>query len=123
MNDIKDLIESSFDQRQELNLGDASQKLRHAIHTAIEMLDSGEARVAEPTEAGWQVNEWLKKAVLLYFATESNAKIGGGFSNFYDKVPLKFAGWDEQQFAAAGVRVVPDAIARKGSYIADNVVL
>ena len=123
MDTIKDLIETTFDQRQELDLGSPSAELRDAIHTAIELLDSGEARVAEPTDSGWQVNEWLKKAVLLYFATESNEKISGGFSNFFDKVPLKFAGWDEQQFAAAGVRVVPDAIARKGSFIAGNVVL
>jgi 2,3,4,5-tetrahydropyridine-2-carboxylate N-succinyltransferase len=123
MDNLKDVIESAFDQRQDLDLANASAELREAINTAIDLLDSGEARVAEQTATGWQVNEWLKKAVLLFFATESNQRISAGHNNYFDKVPLKFADWDEQRFADAGVRVVPDAIARKGSYIARNVVL
>ena len=94
-----------------------------AIASAIELLDSGEGRVAEKTESGWQVNQWLKKAVLLYFSTESNQRIEAGFTNFFDKVPVKFADWSEQNFADAGVRVVPGALARKGTYIARNVIL
>jgi 2,3,4,5-tetrahydropyridine-2-carboxylate N-succinyltransferase len=123
MDNLKELIETSFDQRDTLDLSNPSAELRDAIKTSIEMLDSGEARVAEPTSAGWQVNEWLKKAVLLFFATESNQIIQAGHTNYFDKVPLKFAGWSQQRFADAGVRVVPDAGVRKGAYIARNVVL
>lgn len=123
MSNLQAIIETTFDQRQELDLSNPSAEVRDAVQTAIAMLDSGEARVAEPTSSGWQVNEWLKKAVLLFFATESNQKIDGAFTKYFDKVPLKFSDWSDEQFAAAGVRVVPDAVARKGAYIARNVVL
>ena len=123
MDNLKQLIETTFDQRDTLDLSNPSPELRDAIQTSIEMLDSGEARVAEPTATGWQVNEWLKKAVLLFFATESNQTIKAGHTNYFDKVPLKFAGWSQQRFADSGIRVVPDAGVRKGAYIARNVVL
>jgi 2,3,4,5-tetrahydropyridine-2-carboxylate N-succinyltransferase len=123
MDNLKEIIETSFDQRDTLDMGNPSAELREAVTTSIEMLDSGEARVAEPTANGWQVNEWLKKAVLLFFATESNQIIKSGHTNYFDKVPLKFADWSPQRFADAGVRVVPDAGVRKGAYIARNVVL
>jgi len=120
---LRQTIETAFEQRAELDLANPAAELRDAIHTSIEMLDSGEARVAEPTDNGWQVNEWLKKAVLLSFATESNEIIEAGHTNYFDKVPLKFADWSPQQFAESGIRVVPDAGVRKGAYIARNVVL
>ncbi len=120
---LRQIIETAFDQRAELDLGNAAPELREAIQTSIALLDSGEARVAEPTDNGWQVNEWLKKAVLLSFATESNEIIESGHTNYFDKVPLKFADWSQQQFAESGIRVVPDAGVRKGAYIARNVVL
>ncbi|MBT8423025.1 MAG: 2,3,4,5-tetrahydropyridine-2,6-dicarboxylate N-succinyltransferase [Gammaproteobacteria bacterium] len=123
MDNLKDLIESSFDNRENLDLANPDPELRDAIATAIGMLDSGEARVAEKTGSGWQVNQWLKKAVLLSFATESNELIEGGYTNFYDKVPMKFAGWDAGQFADAGLRVVPNAGVRRGAHIARNVIL
>jgi 2,3,4,5-tetrahydropyridine-2-carboxylate N-succinyltransferase len=123
MSDLQNLIETSFDNRAELDLSNPTGELTEAIAAAIEMLDSGEARVAEPTADGWQVNEWLKKAVLLYFATHDNARIDAGYTNFYDKVPLKFANWDDQRFSASGIRVVPDAIVRKGAYVARSTVL
>ena len=123
MSNIKELIETSFDNRDSIDLSQPSAELREAIATSIAMLDSGEARVAEKTADGWHVNQWLKKAVLLSFATESNHAIEAGHTNYYDKVPLKFAGWSEQQFADAGVRVVPDAGVRRGAFIARNVVL
>ena len=111
MNNLKETIETAFDQRESLDLGNPAAELREAIQTSIGLLDSGEARVAEPKAdgSGWQVNEWLKKAVLLSFATESNEIIEAGHTNYFDKVPLKFAGWTKQQFNDAGVRVVPDA--------------
>ncbi len=123
MDNLKNIIEDSFDNRDTLDLSKPSAELRDAISTSIEMLDSGAARVAEKTDSGWQVNQWLKKAVLLSFATEANQRIEAGHTNYYDKVPLKYAGWTEQQFAAAGVRVVPDAGVRRGAYIARNVIL
>jgi 2,3,4,5-tetrahydropyridine-2-carboxylate N-succinyltransferase len=123
MSDLQALIETSFDNRDQLDLSKPDPKLLQAISTAIEMLDSGEARVAEPNGDSWQVNQWLKKAVLLYFATHPNKAIAGGFTNYYDKVPLKFSDWDESRFQQSGIRVVPDAIVRKGAYVARNVVL
>ena len=123
MEKLREIIENTFEQRQELDLSSPSAEIAGAIRQSIELLDSGAARVAEKTAAGWQVNEWLKKAVLLSFATETNTRVDAGFTQFFDKVPVKFSDWSDQQFAAAGVRVVPGAIARKGAYIARNVVL
>jgi len=123
MDNHKNIIETSFDNRENLDLTNPDAELKEAIATAINMLDSGEARVAEKTGDDWQVNQWLKKAVLLSFATESNELIESGHTNFYDKVPMKFAGWSESQFAEAGIRVVPDAGVRRGAHIARNVIL
>lgn len=123
MENLRKIIETTFEQRQSLDLSNPSAEVSDAIKKCIAMLDSGAARVAEKSSDGWQVNEWLKKAVLLYFATESNSRIDAGFTNFFDKVPVKFSDWSDQQFAEGGVRVVPGAIARKGAYIARNVVL
>jgi len=123
MNNLQDIIERNFDNRTELDLSNPEPELREAINRSIALLDSGEARVAEKGATGWQVNQWLKKAVLLSFATEPNHKMDAGHTSYYDKVPLKFAGWSEQQFVAAGVRVVPDAGVRRGAYIASNVIL
>ena len=120
MQDLRSMIESAYERRAELAPDSAPVELREAIEAAIGLLNSGKARVAEPTGDGWQVNEWLKKAVLLYFAVTPSREIQGAHSRFYDKVPLKFAGGD---IAASGVRVVPDALARHGAFIAPGVVL
>ncbi|NOX67924.1 MAG: 2,3,4,5-tetrahydropyridine-2,6-dicarboxylate N-succinyltransferase [Gammaproteobacteria bacterium] len=101
--------------------GDAD--LVRAINTAIGLLDSGTVRMAEQSDDGWQVNQWLKKAVLLSFHVNDSQVIKGADSNFFDKVPLKYSGFGDEEFAAAGVRVVPDARVRYGAYIASNVVL
>jgi 2,3,4,5-tetrahydropyridine-2-carboxylate N-succinyltransferase len=98
--------------------------VREAVAHAIEQLDKGALRVAEKKDGDWVVNQWLKKAVLLSFRLEDNAPMpAGGYSQFYDKVPSKFAGYTAEDFAAGGFRVVPPAIARRGSFIAKNVVL
>jgi 2,3,4,5-tetrahydropyridine-2-carboxylate N-succinyltransferase len=123
MSNLENVIESAFDQRSELDLSQPSPELRDAVLTAINRLDSGEARVAEKTGSGWTVNQWLKKAVLLYFGIESNRCITGSHTNYFDKVPLKFTGMSQEEFDRAGIRVVPDAQARKGAFIARNVVL
>lgn len=115
------IIEDGFDRRN--TLGEDERELITAVELAIDSLDSGDARVAEKTDGDWRVNQWLKKAVLLSFKLSDNKVIGGGHSNFYDKVPLKYAGYDEQQFMQSGVRIVPDAIVRKGAFVAADVVL
>ncbi len=123
MNDLKTTIETAFDERQSLDLSQPAPELREAILTAIELLDNGQARVAEKGRDGWIVNQWLKKAVLLYFGIEQSQSIDGGYTNYYDKVPLKFAGMTEADFADSGIRVVPNAVARKGAHIARDVIL
>lgn len=98
-------------------------ELTAAVDAAIHMLDTGAARVAEPNSDGWQVNQWLKKAVLLSFRLRDNEIVDAGHTRFYDKVGLKYADYDAQDFARDGVRVVPEAIVRKGAYVAKDVVL
>lgn len=101
--------------------GDAA--LVTAVQDAIELLDTGTVRMANKTDTGWQVNHWLKKAVLLSFHLNDSEVINGSDSNFYDKVPLKFAGFSKKDFESAGVRVVPDARVRHGAYVASDVIL
>jgi 2,3,4,5-tetrahydropyridine-2-carboxylate N-succinyltransferase len=120
---LKPLIEDAFERRAEISFKNVSADLRGAINECIELLDSGKARVAEKRDGKWVVNEWLKKAVLLYFRANDNQVQKAGFTQFYDKVPLKYAGTSEAAFREGGARVVPHAIVRKGSFIAPNVVL
>jgi 2,3,4,5-tetrahydropyridine-2-carboxylate N-succinyltransferase len=97
---------------------------RDAVEAALDALDRGEARVAEKGDSGWQVNQWLKKAVLLSFRlTDSGLMQGPGGAPVWDKVPLKFAGWGENRFRDAGFRAVPGAVVRRSAYIAPGVVL
>jgi 2,3,4,5-tetrahydropyridine-2-carboxylate N-succinyltransferase len=121
--ELRATIEAAFESRAQLTPQTASAEIRAAVDTVLGLLDSGNLRVAEKLAAGWQVNEWLKKAVLLSFRLADNAALRAGPLNFYDKVPLKFDGWDAAQFGAAGVRVVPPATVRRGAFIAANVVL
>jgi 2,3,4,5-tetrahydropyridine-2-carboxylate N-succinyltransferase len=93
------------------------------VEASIAALDRGEARVAEPSTRGWVVNEWLKKAVLLSFRINENSRIDAGYTKFFDKVPLKYADYSQRDFEKSGTRVVPDAIVRRGAYVAANVVL
>ena len=123
METLQNIIETAFDDRASLDLSNPDTTLRDAVMQAIDQLDSGAARVAEKSADGWVVNQWLKKAVLLYFGLEQNQVIDGGHTNYFDKVPLKFDGLSQTDFESAGVRVVPNAIARKGAFIANNVVL
>jgi 2,3,4,5-tetrahydropyridine-2,6-dicarboxylate N-succinyltransferase len=120
-------IDEHFERRADLNAKNAPASLRHAIEESIELLDSGHARVAEKKNGQWTVNQWLKKAVLLYFRTHENVIHDAGYTRFFDKVPLKYAARSQADDGASlrdgGTRVVPSAIARRGSYIAPNVVL
>ena len=122
MYELQQIIEQAFENRAEINPANVDAETRDAIKAAIEMLDSGQQRVAQPVEGGWQVNEWLKKAVLLSFRIREN-QIMCGFTQYFDKVDSKFDGCSHEQHAASGVRVVPPAVARKGSYVAPGVVM
>ncbi len=122
--ELIDAIEAAWENRAEVT--PASSDVRGVVDAAIELLDSGAARVAEPDgNGGWKVNQWLKQAVLLSFRLNDNRVMEGGSAGnpAYDKVPSKFAGWGAQRFAEAGFRVVPGAIARRGSHIGKGVVL
>src|SRR4051812_42443534 len=121
---LQGVIDRAWDERDAI--GPATRgEVRQAIDTAIAALDSGEARIAEPTGDGWIVHQWLKKAVLLSFRLNPMEAIAGGpgGAHWWDKVPSKFAGWGEKEFAAAGFRAVPGAIVRRGAYIAPGAVL
>ena len=123
MDDLKNIIEEAFERRADITPRNVETHVREAVVEAIMMLDSGKARVAEKTSGDWTVNEWLKKAVLLSFRISDNDFIKGGFTNYYDKVESKFADYNIRDFRESGVRVVPPATARRGSFIAPSVVL
>jgi 2,3,4,5-tetrahydropyridine-2,6-dicarboxylate N-succinyltransferase len=117
------LIESAYERRAELTPLNAPAEIREAVESAVGMLDTGTLRVAEKRDGGWVVNQWLKKAVLLSFRLTQNTPLEAGALRFYDKVPLKYSYSSEEQFAKAGVRVVPPATVRRGAFIAANAVL
>lgn len=121
MQELEQIIDAAFDNRAD-GFADRAQ-VEAAVADAIAMLDAGAARVAEKRGGEWHVNQWLKKAVLLSFALRKNTVMEGSYTRFYDKVAMKYADYSAEQFAADGVRVVPDAIARRGAYIAPDVVL
>lgn len=123
MSDLQLIIEEAFERRADITPRNVETHVKEAVMEAIEMLDSGKARVAEKGADGWVVNEWLKKAVLLSFRIEDNRFMKGGFTNYYDKVDSKYADMNSREFRETGVRVVPPATARRGSYIASGVVL
>ena len=121
MQELEAIIEQAFENRSQGF--DNRREVEDAVHEAIALLDSGKVRVAEKVDSDWQVNQWLKKAVLLSFALSDNKVFESGHSRFYDKVPMKYADYTAEQFAEDGVRVVPDAIVRRGAYVAPDVVL
>lgn len=123
MQELQTTIETAFAQRDSFDASNAPSNYLKAIDDTIELLDSGKLRIAEQKNGEWIINEWAKKAVLLMFKTQNNTAMSGGFTEFFDKVPLKFEGYNQQQFAKAGVRVVPPATIRKGAFVAANTVL
>lgn len=123
MTELQRIIEDAFERRAELDPATVPAALREAVEEALGLLELGQARVAEPRDGGWVVNQWLKKAVLLSFRLNDSVIIRNGYTNYFDKVPPKYAEYGENDFLAAGVRVVPPAAARRGSYIASGVVL
>jgi len=124
MTDLAAQIEAAFDARDTVT--PASADVRKIVDAALDQLDSGAARVAEPDgQGGWKVNQWLKKAVLLSFRLNDNdtMEFGSAGAPAFDKVPLKFTGWDADRFRAAGIRVVPGAVVRRSAFISKGVVL
>ncbi|MEM5518550.1 2,3,4,5-tetrahydropyridine-2,6-dicarboxylate N-succinyltransferase [Henriciella sp. AS95] len=119
------IVDTAWEERAGVST-DTKGEVREAVEEALAMLDAGKARVAEKGADGdWVVNQWLKKAVLLSFRLNANGPIKGGpgESTWWDKVPSKFDGWSADDFEASGLRAVPNAVARRGSYIASGVVL
>ena len=123
MTDLIDIIERGFDQGGRMDDAAEQEQLLDAVRQAISALDAGEVRVAEYIDGDWRVNQWLKKAVLLSFRLADNSVMPGTHSKFYDKVPMKYADYSEDDFKRDGVRVVPDAIVRRGAFVAPDVVL
>ena len=123
MQGTQEIIESAWENRASLSSSSADAKLRAAVDAALARLDRGELRVAEKIDGEWHTHQWLKKAVLLSFRLQDNQVIPGAATQYYDKVPTKFAGYSAADFAAGGFRVVPPAVARRGAYVAKNVVL
>ena len=123
MTELKSIIEDAFENRDALSPSSAPDEVRQAVADAIAMLNSGKARVAEKIAGEWVVHQWLKKAVLLYFRLHNNDIIDGAETTYFDKVPLKYTGYTAEQFAPEGVRVVPPAAVRTGSFVGKNVVV
>jgi 2,3,4,5-tetrahydropyridine-2-carboxylate N-succinyltransferase len=113
MKDIRDIIESAWENRDLLK----EQNTIDTIRKVVDLLDKGQLRVAEPIEAGWQVNEWVKKAVVLYFPIQKMETLEAGIFEYHDKIPLK------RNFKERGIRVVPNAVARHGAYISSGTIL
>ena len=122
--ELKSRIEAAFDARNDLSAEQLKTDVAPLVNRVVDGLESGEFRVAEPkAEGGWQVNEWLKKAVLLYFRVNDMVVTDASPAPYWDKVEARFAGYDATKFREAGVRVVPGAVARRGTYFGKDVVL
>jgi len=123
MESAKRIIEDAWENRANVSPASSPKVLRDAIEAVLAGLDCGKLRVAEKVDGEWVTHQWIKKAVLLSFRIEDNRLMPGTATHYYDKVPGKFAGYDAADFAAGGFRVVPPAMARRGSFVAKNVVL
>ncbi|HZY42686.1 MAG TPA: 2,3,4,5-tetrahydropyridine-2,6-dicarboxylate N-succinyltransferase [Anaerolineae bacterium] len=123
MSELQTIIELAWEKRAELSPGRAASKVGAAVNEVLVALDAGRLRVAEKVNGAWVVHQWLKKAVLLSFRLEDNAPLAGAATQYYDKVPSKFAQYTRDDFVRGGFRVVPPAMVRRGAFIAKNVVL
>jgi len=124
VDELKFMIDSAWERRTMLTLDEIEGSTRPMVERVVDGLESGEFRVAEPDgKGGWTVNEWLKKAVLLYFRTQEMELVEADPAPFWDKIPARFAGYGESDFRKLGARVVPGAIARRGAHIGKDVVL
>ena len=120
---MQKIIEEAFERRADITKDNVDPALRQAILSVIEDLDKGKLRVAEKIEGNWQVQQWVKKAVLLYFCIRNSESIPAGYTQFFDKLPSKYTDYNTDDFKEAGTRIVPPAYVRHGAYIAPNTVL
>ena len=123
MHRLESIIDSAWERRAALGEKEVESNLRPAIDEVLDALEAGELRVAAPHDGGWSVNQWLKKAVLLYFRVSANRVMPSDPAPYFDKVPLRFTDFDENKFRALGARAVPGAVVRRGACIAKDVVL
>ncbi|MFI3123872.1 MAG: 2,3,4,5-tetrahydropyridine-2,6-dicarboxylate N-succinyltransferase [Methylococcales bacterium] len=123
MTNLENIINAAFEIRTEITPANATTEVREAVTETLNLLDCGKLRVAEKIDGDWVTHQWLKKAVLLSFRINENRMMDGGNTRYYDKVESKFSNYSEADFAAAGVRVVPNAVARHGSFIASGTIL
>ncbi len=124
METLKNIIDIAFEQVHEITPNQVDKQLKDTVWEVIELLDTGKVRVAEPLlEGGWKIHAWLKKAILLFFRITQNSVIEGAFTQFFDKVPLKYEGWSQEHFNTQDARVVPPACVRKGAFIAPHAIL
>jgi 2,3,4,5-tetrahydropyridine-2,6-dicarboxylate N-succinyltransferase len=123
MNSLETIITQEYEQRQQLNPENASANLLKAVEEVMIGLDQGRLRVAEKIDNEWVVHQWLKKAVLLSFRIYANHTMDSGYCQFYDKVPLKFSNYTDNDWQSMGIRVVPNAMVRRGAFIGKNTVL
>ena len=120
---MKNVIEDAWENRASISPSSAPKALRDAVEEVIAGLDAGKLRVAEKSGGNWITHQWIKKAVLLSFRLEDNRVMEGGATRYFDKVSSKFGAFTQEEFNESGIRVVPPAMARRGSYLAKNVVL
>jgi 2,3,4,5-tetrahydropyridine-2-carboxylate N-succinyltransferase len=120
---LENTITTAFEHRADITPANATTEVRAAVTDTLKLLDTGKLRVAEKIDGDWVTHQWLKKAVLLSFRINENRMMDGGNTRYYDKVECKFSNYNEADFAAAGVRVVPNAVARHGSYVAPGAIL
>jgi len=126
MNTLQTVIETAYEKRATLTPAAADPALLESIDQVLDGLEQGNLRVAEPSsekDGGWKVHQWLKKAVLLYFCLHKSTPVAAQFTQFYDKVPLRFTDTTPKEFETLGVRIVPPATVRRGSYLAPNTIL
>jgi 2,3,4,5-tetrahydropyridine-2-carboxylate N-succinyltransferase len=123
MNKLQETIEQAWEERTDLSPGGAPAKFGAAVNQVIADLDAGKIRVAEKVDGNWVVHQWIKKAVLLSFRLEDNVPMAGAATQYYDKVPSKFAHYTQEDFLRGGFRVVPPAMVRRGAFIGKNAVL
>ena len=120
---LQPIIESAYETRAEINPASVKKEIKDAILETINLLDAGKLRVAEKQHGAWIVNQWVKQAVLLFFRIEANKTLNNGFTQFFDKVPLKYAEFSQADFNQQGARIVPPACVRKGAFIGANTIL
>lgn len=123
MQKLQSLIESAFENRTTITPQSAPSDLKTAVEEIISLLDEGKLRVAEKIKGTWETHQWIKKAILLYFRLHDSEVINGGFTHYFDKIPVKFPDDKPAIFKSTGARIVPPALARKGAYLAPNTIL